>query len=224
MNKLSEIQVMNKSLIAPYADYYMYIRWDNGFEAWNLVRFGTPRDQSCLFHAIANGYFAPYHNEIFNNEYKSRNEIVTMMRNELALKLSEPINETQNVYDILNNGNTALFSKAVPEFRMLYMQEQLNSQVPIGYGYMDLIGNCLNKDIYILEALRNDIYVTDELPYTIKGTRPSIILYYVNGHYELVGVQNADGTFTTHFDPEHSLIRFLYLRVQEYVTSIDTTN
>jgi hypothetical protein len=222
MNKLSEIRMMDKSLSAPYADYYMSIRWDGGFENWNLVRFGTPKDQHCLFHAIANGYFEPYHTESFNGEYKSREDLIIMMRSELALKLSEPINETQTIYDIINNGNTAAFSQAMPEFRMAYMQRQLNSQIPIGYGYMDLIGNSLNKDIYILEALRNDIYVTDELPYTIKGSRPSIVLYYVNGHYELVGIQNPDGTFTTYFDPEHSLIRFLYGRVQEYIINMNS--
>lgn len=222
MNKLSEICVMNKSISAPYADYYMVIRWENGFEKWKLVRFGTPKDQNCLFHAIANAYFEPYHNQMLNDEYISRDDLISLIRSELANKLSEPVNDTQIVYDVINNGNTATFSQAIPEFRMNYMQQQLKSQVPIGYGYMDLIGNCLNKDIYILEALRNDIYVTDELQYTIKGNRPSIVLYYVNGHYELVGIQNDDGTFTTHFDHEHSLIRFLYERVREYVVDLES--
>jgi hypothetical protein len=98
------------------------------------------------------------------------------------------------------------------------MQKQLDSSAFIGYGYMEFIGNCLNKDIYILEAVRQDIYITDELLFTIKGNRPSIVLYYIEGgHYESVGLKLSDGTYATHFYPDHSFIKFLNEKVQHAI-------
>lgn len=206
----------------PVGNYYAEINWDNGFECWALVRFSTPMDGSCLFHAIANSFFPPYHEEILHNKHIKRATIISTLRKELSQNLALKISNEPNApthYDILNGGNTAAFSEAVPEFKLSFMQGQLNSFTPIGYGYMEFIGNALNKDIYILEALRHDIYVTDELPFTIKGNRNSIILYYMNGHYELVGLQTEDGSFDTHFSYNHTLIKFLRNRVRQFVIS-----
>jgi len=201
----------------PVGNYYAEINWKNGFENWPLVRFSTPMDGNCLFHAICNSFFSSYHDEKLNDQTVTRDKIVAAMRKELSETLSKPISDESNSprhYDILNGGNTSAFSEAVPEFKLKYMQKQLDSNTSIGYGYMEFIGNVLNKDIYILEAIRHDIYITDELPYTIRGNRSSIVLYYMNGHYELVGIHNQNNTFDTHFSPEHTFIRFLYDRVK----------
>ena len=204
----------------PVGNYYAEIKWPD-FTNWQLVRFSTPMDGNCLFHAIANSFFAPYHNETLNGKHLSRNQIITMFRKELALKLDTRVSDDPNsptYYDTLNDGNTQSFAEAVPEFALKYMQEQLASNNPIGFGYMEFIGNALNKDIYILEAQRKDLYcMPHELPLTIKGDRKSIVVYYMNGHYELVGIQKEDGVFDTHFSPDHSLIKFLYQRVQQII-------
>jgi hypothetical protein len=202
----------------PVGNYYANINWDNGFEAWNLVRFSTPMDGSCLFHAISNSFFAPYHKEILHGKRVNRTKMVEALRMELSQKLASKVSDSPNAltyYDTLNGGNTSAFSEAVPEFELSYMQNQLNSHTSIGYGYMEFIGNALDKDIYILEAIRRDIYVTDELSLTIKGNRNSIVLYYMNGHYELAGIHKEDGSFDTHFSHDHSFIRFLYNRVTQ---------
>lgn len=212
---------MPQAIKSPAANYYCLIKWDGLISQWNLVRFSTPMDGNCLFHAISNSFFEPYHTEQMNGKHVSRTQMVSFLRKELAEKLATKISEepdSHTHYDTLNGGNTSAFAEAVPEFKLSYMQSQLNSSFPIGYGYMEFIGNALNKDIYILEALRRDIYVTDELSLTIKGNRRSIVLYYMNGHYELVGIHNPDGTFDTHFSPDHSLIRFLYNRVQQIIS------
>ncbi len=211
-----------KSENAPVGNYYAEIRWDNDFNRWNLVRFSTPMDGSCLFHAISNSFYPPYRTEKFHGQSMSRVKMVSALRSELADKLGTPIsdeNDAPRHYDILNGGNTSNFAEAVPEFSLSYMQDQLRSNSPIGYGYMEFIGNTLNKDIYILEAIRRNIYVTNELPFTIKGNRNSIVLYYMNGHYELVGIHNSDDTFSTHFTPDHSFIRFLHSRVKQLITT-----
>lgn len=217
----NEVIILNPLPIGgsgPVGNYYAEIHWNNGFEQWSLVRFSTPMDGSCLFHAISNSFFSPYHSEILHGKHVSRNKMVAALRKELSQKLASKIStdpDAPSYYDILNGGNTSAFAEAVPEFNLDYMQKQLDSNTPIGYGYMEFIGNALNKDIYILEALRHDIYVTDELPLTIKGNRNSIVLYYMNGHYELLGIKNQNGSFDTHFTPNHSFIRFLYNRVRQ---------
>lgn len=212
------VKALPKDTGRPVANYYADIHWENGFENWPIVRFSTPMDGSCLFHAISNSFFPPYHTEMLHGRHVTRNKMVASLRKQLADKLAEPISSDPGAprhYDTLNGGTTSQFAEVVPEFALSYMQAQLDSHTPIGYGYMEFIGNALNKDIYILEALRHDIYISDELPLTIKGNRCSIVLYYMNGHYELVGIQNIDGSFDTHFTPDHSFIQFLYNRVRE---------
>lgn len=207
-----------KSDKCPVGNYYAEINWDDDFGKWPLVRFSTPMDGSCLFHAISNSFYQPYRTEILHEKPMTRSKIVAALRSELGEKLGNTISDEQDApryYDILNGGNTSAFAEAVPEFSLNYMQDQLMSTSPIGYGYMEFIGNALNKDIYILEAIRRNIYKTNELPFTIKGNRNSIVLYYMNGHYELVGIRNSDDTFSTHFTPEHSFIRFLYSTVKQ---------
>ncbi|CAH6420847.1 Hypothetical protein HVR_LOCUS1305 [uncultured virus] len=219
LRNTSPLHKMPVNIKSPSANYYCPISWER-FRQWSLVRFSTPMDNHCLFHSISNSFFAPYHNQELNGKKMTRSQMVTHLRRELSKKLGEvdPSDpENRRYYDMLNDGNTAAFAEAVPEFQLKYMQQELGSQVPIGYGYMEFIGNALQKDIYILEAARQDIYKTDELRFTIKGNRRSIILYYMSGHYELVGIQNLDGTFDTQFAPDHSLIRFLNFRVQELI-------
>lgn len=186
------------------SNFYADVKWDNGFEQWNLVRFATPPDGSCLFHAIANSFYQPYRTESINGKHISRAKIISSLRKELAEKLDK-------YYETLNNKNTLTFSKDVPEFTLQHMKSELDSNNSIGYGYIEYIGNVLNKDIYILESSRKNVYKTDDQSLIIKGNRPSIVLYYVNdNHYELIGVKNDDGTFNTHFSPEHKFIKFLY--------------
>lgn len=202
----------------PVAEYYTEINWDNGYEQWPLCRFATPMDGNCLFHAIANSFFSPYHKESLYERSMSRKEIVNTLRRELARRLSDidpQDSEGRTHYARLANGNTAIFAEAIPEFKLEAMQAQLASHAPIGYGYMEFICNALNKDVYILEAARRDVYIHDELPFCIKGNRKSIVVYYMNGHYELVGIRTADGSFDTHFEPNHSFIRFLNGIVKE---------
>lgn len=208
---------MPADISSPIATYYMDLEWENGYEKFHLVRFSTPADNNCLFHAIANAFFPPYYTENVNGRVMSRSDMVRKLRTELADKLSTPMSgdSSKTYYEFLNNGNTAAFSSVVPEFSLPYMKHQLENPIPIGYGYMEYLGLIFDKDIYILEGIRQDIYITDELPLTIKGNRNSIVLYYHNGHYELVGLKKPDGSFVTHFSPNHSFIRFLYNRVQK---------
>lgn len=219
---------MPSTIKSPIANYYSEIKWGNGFNQWPLVRFSTQGDGSCLFHAISNSFFRPYHTEMLDGKRIARTQMVHALRRELSEKLSVKVSDdpdSPTYYEQLNRGYTAQWAEdaKIEEYTLKYMQKELNSNAYIGYGYIEFIGNALNKDIYVLEAIRRDIYrqIDEDLELVIKGNRNSIVLYYTdNGHYELVGVQNADGTFDTHFSPDHSLIRFLYGRVQNIIQSV----
>lgn len=203
------------------ADYYHEINWTNGFEEWSLVRFSTPMDGSCLFHAIANSFFDPYRKEELRGKPVKRDKIISSLRSGLSEILSKKTSDDPNSpthYETLYGGHITEFAKNVPEFSLTYMKEQLASKFSIGYGYIEFIGNVLNKDIYILEHARFDLYMTNESPYLVKGNRGSIVLYYLEGHYELVGLRRSDGHYDTYFSTEHKFIKFLYNRLQQYIT------
>lgn len=210
---------------SPTATYFADIKWGQGFERWPLVRFSTQGDGSCLFHGIVNAFYRPYHTEMLNGKHVSRSRMITALRRELSEELNQKMTDNPSSpthYEFLNRGYTAEFAKnaGTGEYTLSHMQNELNSHSYIGYGYLEFLGNVLNKDIYVLEAIRRDIYrqVDEDLELIIHGNRNSIILYYMdNGHYELVGLRRNDGTFDTYFSPEHSLIRFLNQRVRQII-------
>ncbi len=183
---------------------------------FNLMIFDVPKDHHCLFHAIIMAFFKPYIAKEFNGRPMTQLQIITNLRYELAEKLAQPVKVNgPRHYDLLNNGNTLQFSKSIPEFKLHYMMNKLKSNDHIGYGYLELICNQLNKDIYILDANTQELYQTDEYKYSIKG-RNSIVLYYTHdknnehlNHYDLIGIDGA-----THFKPNNSFILFLKSKIK----------
>ena len=204
----------------PIGTFYNNVIWPGEFGEWNLVRFSTPGDGSCLFHAISNSFFKSYRTEMLNGKYITRKELVRRFRLELSQKLSEKIgnrHDSPTYYQLLNGSNMDEFSNHVPEYSCTHMKAELASTSPIGYGYLEYIGNAIEKDIYILDGSHKDIYRSDELKYSIKGNRNSIVIYYENGHYELIAIDNGDGTCITHFSHKHAFIKFLQKRIKQFI-------
>ncbi|HSW76812.1 MAG TPA: hypothetical protein VLG50_07190 [Candidatus Saccharimonadales bacterium] len=186
------------------------LTWQNGYEKWSFVKFNVPDDGHCLFHALFLAYYKPY----ISAKTMARTEIIMTLRHELAHKLSHFVPGTKHrYYDVLNHGKMADYAKAVPEFSLKKMQATLNSNNDIGYGYFEYIGNQLNKDIFILDGDRQDLYQTDEYKLSIKHNRPAIVLYYQNRHYQLIGVKDDKDNIITHFKPNNELIQFLKNRI-----------
>lgn len=183
--------------------------WKNGYEVYDLIRYETPMDGHCLFHALCQAFFIPYQTGVLNDKPISKCQIIQNLRAELADKLSHPVKtiDGPRYYDLLQNGHINEFATHVPEFTLPNMQFELNSNHCIGYGYIEYIADQLNKDIYILDGQRQDVYKSDETPLVIKN-RPSVVLYYDNHHYELIGLKHDDH-YDTHFLPTHPLIQFL---------------
>ena len=209
----------------PYGGGYRALNFtENGFKQWPmLVRILTIGDGSCLLHAIVNAYYLPYRTS--TNKQDTLHQLVQGLRKEMAMKLSMPDaahgDGSLTYYQTINNGNLPEGCKAVPEFSLDNMVKCLDSSQPLGTGYLDLISKLLNKDLYILSDLTQDLYVTDELPYIFTGKRPSVIIYWDGvGHYELVALKNSQGTFDTHFKATNPLIEFLYGRYLNIISDI----
>lgn len=212
----------------PYGGGYHTLNFmENGFKQWsNLVRIVTLGDGSCLLHAIVNGYYLPYRTS--TNKQQTLQVLIATLRKEMAQKLSM-IDSKQGegkltYYQTINNGYLPESSKSVPEFTLENMVRCLDSNQSLGTGYLDLISRLLNRDLYILSELTQDLYLTDELPYLITGKRSAVIIYW-NGanHYELVALKNSQGTFDTHFKATNPLIEFLYSRYLNLMAPITSS-
>jgi hypothetical protein len=202
-------------MIKKYKSYsYTDLQWtDNGFGSFSLVKIDTIGDGNCLFHALANGFYKPYIESTFKNIKYSKRFLIKSLRQELSELLDDKVPGTNKTYyQTINNGMMESFSENVPSFKLENMKIELNSNSPLGYGYMEYISMILDKDIYILEGKRQDIYNTDELKLMATGNRNSIIIHYDGYHYDLIGIENND-EISTYFLPSHKFIKFLQEKV-----------
>ena len=110
------------------------------------------------------------------------------------------------------------FGEIVPQYSLNSMKDELASDRPVDNAYNEFISNILNKDIYILDVMKKDIYVTGkDLDILYKG-RESIVLLYIPGHYELVGIRNNNNDIKTLFDSDHPFIQSIQTRMMELIS------
>lgn len=194
---------------------YEDLKWKGPFQYDNLVRIRTPTDGSCFFHAIAKSYFKPY---ITNDLKTTRQDFVKQLRRDLAVKLGSKVDprnpESPLYYDLLSRGNLKDFSKTLPQYSLANIQEELNSDRPVDNVYNEFISDQLDKDIYILDMTKQDVYVTGSDDDILYKDRPSIVILYLPGHYELVGI-NDNGVIRTLFSHDHDLILAIRDRMNE---------
>jgi hypothetical protein len=195
-----------------------------------MMRIRTIPDGSCYFHAISNAFFPPYQSGILNGKAISKQEIVRRLRNDLAIRLaqpSDPLNPNSPLnYDLLSNGELRAFAEAmmgedpdpdIPNYTLEHMQDELKTSGAVDNVYNEFISNQLKKDIYILDGENEDIQFTGgDYSLLYKG-RPSIVLYYLPGHYELVGIRRQDGSIQTYFDPNSEFIQAIRQRLAQIV-------
>lgn len=187
-----------------------------------LVKLNMMGDGSCFFHSIAYSFHKPYRFETIEGYVLDRRDFIRKLRKDLSIKLGQPVNPSDPnspiYYDVLSRGQLSELSKTLPEYSLLYMQKELDSNTPIDSIYHEFVSDILNKDIYILDGESRDVYQLDrELYY--KG-RPSIVLYYANNHYDLIGLNTKvgensnDNGIKTFFNPNSDFIRILYSRLK----------
>jgi len=194
---------------------YEPMNWNRDFEYPGMVRIRVPTDGSCFFHAIAKSYFKPYIMGSLNGNPINRNDFIVKLRKDLANKLASKVNpldpESPIYYDILSRGNLREISQSLPNYSLENMMHELNSNHPVDNVYNEFISNQLNKDIYLLDLVKQDVYMTGSDDEILYKNRPSIVILYIPGHYELVGIQDKDSIMTV-FDPTHPFIQAIQNR------------
>lgn len=171
----------------------------------NLVVIPVIADGNCYFHAILRAFNTKY---IEAKTQFDRVNIARNFRNLLADLLLEidPLTG-KDYYSGLNNGQLEDIAQGVKEYSKESLREELFSSRPVDNIYQELIGNAMNKDIYIIDGETNDMYnVGNAFKLYYKG-RNSIVIYYTPGHFEVIGVRRSDGSVNTIFTPENQIVQ-----------------
>lgn len=201
---------------------FRHVMWDGNFKYPGMVNYSTPKDGSCLIHALLMAYNQSYRTERQGNQVVSRKSIVRTLRDELANLLASPVNpldpQGSHYYDVLGRGNLSQAAQLDPQYSLIKMQATLRStSTSIDYMFLEFIATILNKDIYILDAVKRDVYMTSDEELYQKG-RPSIVVLYRTGHYELIGLQDSNNVVTTLFMPDSAFIAAIQQRQSELAT------
>jgi len=194
------------------------IKFDGFLKDFNLIRTRIPCDGNCLFHALAKAYFKPYITGKKDGEPFDRKEFIMHLRRDLAKTLTSKVNpqdpKSKTYYATLANGELENISKAMPEYSLESMQKELGSSSPVSNYFNEFISNELNIDIYILDSKTKDVYMTGTNMELLYKDRRSVVILYMPGHYELIGLMNDESYIETYFPPTHPFIIKLRERMQ----------
>jgi hypothetical protein len=196
------------------------LAWTGEFTYPGMVRLRTLPDPGSLLHAVFNAFFVPYRSNQFNHNSEpiGRKDMVNAYRGLLAKRLDEPIDPSNAlspcVYDCLARGKMKEFSDIIKEYHIEVMRSELNdTDFFLDDKYLELIANEVSKDIYILNALTEDVHVFDhaDVDMYYKG-RPAVVVLFLPGHFELVGIRKPNGDVVTHFSPSSAFIEAIHAR------------
>lgn len=199
------------------------------FVNFDIKQVHIIRDGSCLFHAIANGINKSYKLGIKDGRPLDRSSYIRDFRNDLSIKLGSHVDitdpESPIWYDTISRGNLREFTQPIDgeelhpsaaRYTLEQMQKELASSNPVDFIYNELISELLDIDIYILDNETNDVYIVgDDLSLYYKN-RNSIVLLYVPGHYDLVGIKTNNG-ISTLFTHNHPFIEAIRDRLVEKI-------
>lgn len=201
---------------------YQELFWnDTPFSYPDLVRIRTIGDGSCFFHALIKAFFVPYKIGKLNGGIFSREKFITQLRKNLSVLLGQRINSkdpnSPRHYDLLSRGKLGEISRELQQYSLENMQKELDSKSPIDNIYNEFISNILNKDIYLLDLVSRDVYVTGNDSDILYKNRDSIIILTMPGHYELIGLKTPKGIQTL-FPYDSPLIKSIRKRIDEKIT------
>jgi len=190
--------------------------WKGPFQYKNMIRIRTPKDGSCFFHAIVRSYYKPYITGKIDGKPFGKKDFIKGLRKSLSVKLGTRIDPSNELtyYDTLSRGQLKEFAAGMEEYSLINMQKELDSDRSVDNVYNEFISNELNKDIYILDFVNQDVYVTGNDADILYKGRKSIVLLYLPGHYELVGIQTRKGIKTL-FKPDSKFIIAIRERLNE---------
>ena len=168
-----------------------------------LVIIDVPGDGSCFFHALILSIYKPYQLNKIN-----KGKFVREFRKNLAYQLVED-------YDKLANGKLRELSKEMPEISLDVMMKELDSSKPISNIYNEFISDLLNRDIYLLDYQKKDVYLTGSDLNILYKERKSTVLVINKNHYQLVGIIKENGSIKVGFKPDHPFILSIQNRIKE---------
>lgn len=172
----------------------------------SLIIIPSPHDGNCFFHSVLMAFSKDYRFEVVGGVKVSRYNIVTQFKDELAQLLDKPISKGGPTwYKYLSRGSLEDFSKKVVGYDMKSLQNMLRSSQSVGQEFHEYVSDVLDKDIYIIQGNINKLYNVGDFELLYRD-RPSILLYYKNGHYDLLGRQDSNGDIQTLFDPSDDII------------------
>lgn len=185
----------------------MPLNWQGDFKYPNMVRIRTIADGSCYFHAIIKAIFKPYVVGYLDGQPLNRYEFIKELRKDLADHLDYH-------YDNLARGSFKKDSEHMKELSLESMKNILKSNTePVNELFDEYISNILDKDIYVLDAKTQDVYMhPDRNSGLLYKNRKSVVILDLHGHYELVGLSNS-GVIRTHFMPNDPFILYIKRRL-----------
>ncbi len=202
------------------------LKWTTSFfNEFNLIRRGTYTDGSCYFHAIIDAYFIPYRSGMIGERPFYRKEFISKFRERLAHILThtnEKDKYKRTYYNSISNGQLKDLSSdpLIADIVSIdNMKKELLSNNSVSYIYHEMISDILNKDIFILDAKTEDVYVIDSNIDQYYKNRKSIVLLWIKGHYEIVGI-SKNGIIDTYFSSNNSFINTIKLRLKTKTKSL----
>jgi len=195
------------------------IKWTQHITYPGLIRIRTDADGSCFFHAIAKAYFKPYiTGKTKDGKPIDRKKFVRSLRKDLSKMLAnkvDPKNPDSKIwYETVANGEWPIISQKMNEYSLESMQKELDSNASVSNIYNEFISDQLNKDIYILDGITQDVYMTGTDENLLYKNRTSIVILYLPGHYELIGIED-NGYIQTSFETNSDLIQMIKKRMKE---------
>jgi len=179
---------------------------------YDLCLIDTPKDGSCLFHAICNAFYKPYRLEIIQGRKVSRSDIVALFRSELADMLSVVVPGTDMIYyQYIGNGHIKDLGDTVDDYTLSGLQSWLKSSSNMGDEIVTYIEHVIGKNLLFLDTRTEDVYIRKSCE---TNNNPCIIMFYDGGHYDLCGIKERDGSTSTHFAHDHPFVSHIMKRLQ----------
>ena len=199
---------------------YEKLDWKGDLKIPGMIRIQTDADGNCFFHALAKAYFQPYiTGKTKEGKPFDKRKFIKNLRKDLSKMLNNKVDpedpDSLTWYESMANGEWGEESKNMPELSLKYMQKELASNSSISHIYNEFISDQLDKDIYILDGEKQDVYMTGTDDALLYKDRLSIVILYLPGHYELVGIKDNKNYIQTIFDSDSDIIRTIRKRMTE---------
>lgn len=179
-----------------------------------LAKIAVIGDGSCYFHAVLRAFNKTYINA---ETTKERKDYAMNLRYTLAASLEEKEDGVM-YYDTLFGGTLRGFSQGFPHYSLESMKSELRSSRAVDNVYHQLVAEKLNKDIYLIDAAKGDLYMETSEPDKYYKNRDSIFILYNSGHYDVIGVLNSAGGVDTLLKHDHPFTLMVKARLEQKIS------